>query len=198
MNIDVECEAGWLLRGFDDAPGARALAKKHGLPVRTVPRHALPTLAGCWVHLGQPTIFLRAGQSREEERWSICHEVAERHLKLLAYDGEDVELVAQSIAAALVAPRDVFRRKVRGVGHDLPKLAEAFATTQTAVALRLAEARCVEASAVVRPGLVRVRTADAFVMPNECDLRKAAAAGYPGLERHVLTDAKRRVALVAA
>jgi hypothetical protein len=197
--IDVECEAGWLLRGIDGVPSARAFAKHHGLPVRTVPRGALPAPGGCWMHLGEWTVFVRSGLSRIELRWTIIHEAVESHvMRVLRYQGPDVERVVEAITAAIVAPRDAFRRKVRSCGRDLSALATSFDTTQTAMALRLAEAHCVEATAVVRPGLVRVRVAESFVMPNERELRRAAAAGREGLERHVLTDDRRRVALVAA
>jgi hypothetical protein len=197
--LDVEGEARWLLRGIDGVPGARALAKKHlgEDAVRVVPRHALPVPAALAKVNGQLRIYLRSGMTRADERWNICHELAEWHLGELGYDEPDVEEVAETLAAALVAPREPFRR-IALASRDLPQLAEAFTTTQTAVALRLAEARCVEAAAVVRPGLVRVRAPDGFVLPDERGLRRAAREGHAQLERHVLTDDRRRVALVAA
>lgn len=201
MGIDVECEAEWMLRPLGDVPSARRLAEHHLGPksVMRVPRRILKEApAATWPMLGRPTIFIREGLSDVEVRWNICHELAEWRLEAIGYTEPDVELVAEALAAALVAPRLSFRAHVSRLGHDLPKLAESFTTTQTAVALRLAEARCVEASAVVRPGLVRVRAPDGFVMPGESELRKAATTGREGLERHVLTDARRRVALVAA
>lgn len=198
-DVDVEGEGTWLLRGLGDAPGARDLVRQHlgADAIRVVPRHALPAPAAFARVLGVPRIYVRAGASKVELRWNLCHELAEWHLGEIGYRGEDVELVAEALTATLVAPRPAFLRTAR-IGRSLPSLAAAFVATETACALRLAETRCVDAAAVVRPGLVRVRALDGFVLPDERGLRRAARDGHEQLERHVLTDDRRRVALIAA
>jgi hypothetical protein len=197
--IDVECEADFLLRPFDKLVGARALLEHHLGPgcITVVPmkRHGNAELVE--LH-GRPHVCLRTKLSKTETRWALCHELAEWRLDQLDYREEDREAIAEALAAALVTPRPALIRAVQRKGRDLPALAEAFVATQTSVALRLAETRCVEAAAVVRPGLVHVRAPDGFCLPPEAELKRAAAGEPSPLERHVLTDARRRVALIAA
>lgn len=150
----------------------------------------------CKVHK-KPLIMVRPKLPKLQLRWVLMHELGEWHLDELGYKEHDREQIAEALAAALVMPRQVLHRAVAKHGRCMVSLADAFTTSQTSVALRLGEARCVEASAVVRPGLVRVRAPDGYVMPE--DRLRAAAAGEPTeLERHVLTDARRRVALLVA
>jgi hypothetical protein len=197
--IDVECKADFLLRPFDKVPGARALLERHLGPgcitVVTMKRHGNAELVE--LH-GRPHVCLRTKLTKVESRWALCHELAEWRLTQLDYREEDREAIAEGLTAALVTPRPALFRAVQRRGRDLPALAETFITTQTSVALRLAEARCIEAAAVVRPGLVHVRAPDGFVLPSESELKRAAAGEPSQLERHVLTDARRRVALLAA
>lgn len=197
--IDVECEAAWLLRPFPGvAPGARALIAAHLGDDAVVVAPLKGRDGDRCKHQKKTVIFVRPKLPKLQLRWVLIHELCEDHLDELDYREHDREEIAEALTAALVMPRLVLHREVARRGRCMVSLADAFKTTQTSVALRLGEARCVEASAVVRPGLVRVRSPEGFVMPAEREL-KAAADGAPSpLERHVLTDARRRVALLVA
>lgn len=196
--IDVECEGELLLAGLSSSvPGARAIAAHHfgPDPITVVPMRRCTEVVELY---GRPHICLPSKLTREQQRWEICHEVGEWHLDRLDYREQDREEIAEALAAVLVMPRRPLHRAIARHGRSLPQLADAFTTTQTSIALRLGEARCVEASAVVRPGLVRVRSPDGFVMPSERELVAVASGAPSPLERHVLTDARRRVALLVA
>jgi hypothetical protein len=195
--IDVECEAEWLLRPFPGvAPGARALIAAHQGAVVVAP---LKGRDGDHCRRNRkPVIMVRPKLPRLQLRWVLIHELCENHLDELDYREHDREEIAEAMTAAIVMPRRVLHRAVARHGRCMVSLADAFSTTQTSVALRLGEARCVEASAVVRPGLVRVRAPDGYVVPSERDLKAAADGAASPLERHVLTDARRRVALLVA
>lgn len=199
MAIDVECEADFLLRDFPSVPGARALVSRHlGPDSITTLQRVQGGDARLLPFRGRPHIFVRSRLSKVAHRWALLHELAEWHLDQIDYREEDREEIAEALAAALVTPRRALHVMMRRTGRDLPALAEQFTTTQTSVALRLAEARCIEAAAVIRPGLVRVRAPDGFVMPPEAELKRAADGAPSPLERHVLTDSRRRVALLVA
>jgi hypothetical protein len=191
----IEGEARFLLAGFHGVPGARQLARHHLGHARIL---VLP-MKGRDSELvsvyGKPTIVLRPKLDKVKQRERILHELAEWHLKRIGTHDEDVEDLAHALAAALAAPRDAFRERVRKQGRDLPQLAFDFTITESSVVLRLGETDCVEASALVTTTSVRVRARADFVLP---DLRKVAAEGHPLLERHVLTDARRRVGILVA
>ena len=146
---------------------------------------------------GQPRIYVRSGP-RHEVDFRIAHELAEWHLHRAQYVGGDIEDRANAIAAAVVAPRRAFRRAVAALGaDDYARLAFAFRSTQSLVALRRGEVLG-DPIALVTPPLVRVRGPEEFVWPEESVLRRAARGGRPGLRRTKLTDDPRRVILAAA
>jgi len=145
----------------------------------------------------RPEIALRRGLTPKTRTWCIAHEIAEDHLGVLDYRAPDVEQQANAIAAALLMPRLCFREQVRDWGQNLPELADQFATTETAVALRLAEVRAVDVCAVVTPATVYVRAPEEFVLPAPAELRRLARTGHPGLRKIAVTDDRRRVALIA-
>ncbi len=149
----------------------------------------------------RPTICVRARLGKEALRWAILHELAEWHLQRVGYRGEDVELVAEALTAALVVPRDAYRKALRVHGDPTvdgarwKQLAFDFSTSQTCVALRHGEVTD-EPLAVVAPTTVRVRGRE-WTWPDELGLRQLARAERPGLRRAKLTDDPRRVVLAA-
>lgn len=199
--FDVEGAARSILEAagydWDDVPGAVRLAQ--GLGVRVVWRE----LGLCEAAAVDPTpsgipttIALRPGLSPVRAAWCIAHELAEIDLATVGYQGEDVERVAEALAAALLMPRPAVRR-VAGT-MNVHELARAFGVPETAAALRLAEVGHVEAVAVVTPQTVHVRTDGEFALPPAFELRRIARVGaHPGLRKVPLRDQPRRVALVA-
>jgi hypothetical protein len=182
-----------------DAPSALELA--HGLGLRVLRAGWLRSEDSAAIHpsaTGIPTaIALRHGLSPLRSAWCIAHEVAEIDLVTVGYRGEDVEAVAEALAAALLMPQRLFRLAVAELGADVQELAQAFAVPETAAALRLAEVGAVDAAAVVTPRRVHVRSSDSFVLPAELELRAIARGGHPGLRKVRLLDDPRRVALLA-
>jgi len=206
MEFDVECEARVLRQrgGFseDDVPGGVALAESLGYEIRT--RLDPRLLRGrdslvFWPHgkTNPPAIALRSGLSEERLHWWCAHEVFEARLHELDYRGENIERVADAGAAALLMPRLAFREAASEHREDIVSLAADFLCSQTAATLRLAETRCADASVVVAPTRLYVSVLDGFVLPPEPALRRAAREGMPGMRKTVLTDARKRVALVA-
>lgn len=199
FGVDVECEAAVLRHaaGYDedDAPGALAIAKRLGVLVRRVESGLLRGHDGCLLRVNRAwQVFVRRGLTPERLHWVVAHELGELRLKEIDYRGDDIELCAHGVAAALMMPRRSYRAAAAEYGEDLAALAGDYLTTQTAAARRLAEVGIVEMAAVVTPTCVYVHAPDDFVLP---DLRKAAREGYPGLRRCEVTDARRRVALIA-
>lgn len=192
-----ETEARFLLRDLSDAPGARAVVAKHlGAGCVRVFAVGLRGRDSDLVHIeGRPTIIVKPKLDRVTERWLILHEFSEHHLRTLGIVEENIESMAETLTGALAAPRDAFRRSVKRHGRIPEQLAFDFTITQTSATLRIAETDCAEAAAVVATTHVRTRSRGPFVFP---DLRKAAADGHEGMERHVLTDARRRVGLIAS
>jgi len=179
---DLEGEAAWLLRDFDlrKPPGARAVVQRHLGPgaLRTA-----GNLVGADAKLlpdlhGRTLIFVRSKLEPAAFRWAVLHEVAEWHLQRVGYRGENVELAAELLTAALVVPRESYKVALRLHGEEWEQLALGFATTQTCIALRHGEVTG-EPLAVVAPLTVRVR-GEEWAWPDERELRRVARAGRPG------------------
>lgn len=193
---DIEGEAAWLLRDFDRAPGARALVARHLGDGAILSVANMKGGDACLIMLhGRPTICVRRKLSPTAFRWAVLHELAEWHLQRVDYRGADVEHVAEALTAALVVPRDAYRRARRERGESWEQLALDFMATQTCVALRHGEVTG-EPLAVVAPATVRVRGRE-WTWPDEGGLRRLAREVRPGLRRAVLTDDRRRVVLLA-
>jgi len=142
-------------------------------------------------------IFVRRGLTIERRAFAISHELSEWWLRVRErYQGEDIEHVANSIAAAILSPRRAFRRAIEAYGGDFADLAAAFRVSQTHAALREAELANLP-RAVVSPALVRLRGPDAWVWPDEAVVRRWARGVAPGLRKVRLTDDPRRVVLDA-
>lgn len=140
------------------------------------------------------TINLRHGLSPTQLRWLVAHELAEWILEREDYREPDAEVVAEALAARLIAPRRAVVAALRW-GLDVPELAEAFVAPQSSVLLRRAEVS--EApTALVTPARVYVRGGE-WGWPGEEEVRRLAAEPRPGLAKVQITDARRRVGLVA-
>lgn len=143
-------------------------------------------------------VVVRAGLPPERERWCIFHELGEWRLEQMGYREEDIEQVADAIAAACVLPRESFLTALREYGRRFHRVARTFVTSETAAALRLGEVTG-EPVAVVAPATVRVR-GDEFAWPSESTLRDLARAkrlprGLAVKRVALKDDARRRVLL---
>lgn len=104
-------------------------------------------------------------------RFHVAHEIGEWALRSLAHfrgTEQQRERAANRLAAAILAPaKAVLKACSCGVpcstfGEHIPRLAERFGISQTAVVLRLAEVRGDERAVVTRTGNVLVRSRGAF------------------------------------
>lgn len=128
--------------------------------------------------------------------WLSAHELAEIVLDEIGYREPDVEEVADRLAASFVAPRPALRRALRWLGVDIARLAKAFRTTQSIMALRLGEVTG-RPLALVTPQRVHVR-GEAFEWGTPGALRQLLTGSLPdGLERIAVTDAKGRHIIAA-
>lgn len=179
----------------DDVPSALRLAERllgAGCVVRVPGGGVGAPAALAWLH-GQPVIQLRGRMSPETARFLVLHELAEWWLGRGGYDGQDVEQACDAIAAALTTPRRAFRSAVASVGESYARLARAFTTTESVVALRVGEVLH-EPVALVTPRNVHARGPE-WGWPDAETVRRVARTGRPGLRRVRLGDDPRRVVL---
>lgn len=179
-----------------DPPGPVALARAWlgAGALERAPRGALLTDAASGTVAGRRRIVVRAGLPPVRLAWAVAHELAELALAEERYRAPDVEAVADTVAACLLAPPATVRAVGRGpVPAAVAEVADALVLTDTCAALRLGEVLDVPL-AVIAP-LVRVRGA-AFAWPDEAGLRQLARRGGPGLVRARCRDDARR-AIVA-
>ncbi len=133
--------------------------------------------------------------ARAATPFDVAHELGHFLIRRAGLLIEDEEAAANYLAGALLAPRRTFREALRTVGHRLPELAEMFAMTETAAALRIGE---VEGTpiAVVAPRHVRVRGPESWQWPDERTLRAwARARELPGITKIRLRDDPHRIVL---
>jgi hypothetical protein len=198
--IDIERESTGFVEahGFDPAqpPSPETLAMCELGAERIVTRQALRTPAMYIPELD--AIEVRAGLSALARQMFIAHELAERMLLRQCWSGEVVEAYADALGCAIMAPRPAVRAALRIVGRNLPALAQALGVSQSIASIRLGEVTG-SAMALVTPRRVIVR-GESFEWPREPEIRRAAGAKQVpvGLERVLITDAPRRVVLVAA
>lgn len=198
----AESEAAFLLGDYDPAapPAARAIARRHLGSEAIVRIRGLVASPAELARDGERfCVVLREGLPAALERWFIFHELGEWRLKQLDYRDDDIELMAEAIAAACVLPRDSYRAALRLCGRRFRRIARVFATTETAAARRLGEVTG-EPVAVVAPTHVHV-SGDEYVWPAPPVLRDIAYAkrmprGVP-VKRVSLTDDRRRRVLLA-
>src|SRR5690606_20448216 len=153
---DVHGAAAAILRaaGYDedDVPGSIAIARAL-LGPDCIARGGAASIVSL---SGRTRIRIPRRHSPAEINFLVAHEVAEWWLRREGYDGEDVEDVANAIAASLVAPRRAFAAAVLEHGHDYPTLAELFCATESLVVLRIGEVTG-EPIVLVAPHRVRAR-----------------------------------------
>lgn len=182
------------LAGVDDAARVSPVQVAKGLGVPVI-RGAIIRAGACLATLnGVRTICVRRGAVGNELRWLVAHELGHLALERERYVGEDVERLADAIAAAIIAPRRAVQRARREIGPAFVELGAAFGATPTSAALRWGEVTG-EPVAVLAPARpVRVR-GDEWGWPP--DVARLAKGRVPvGLVRAGLGD--RRVALRVA
>lgn len=159
--------------------------------VRFVPCHALPGRGAVARVRGRWGIFVVAQTPEPVRRFIVLHELA--HVVL----GKGAtEQQCDSLAAALLAPRQAFLSALREHGDRLPALARTFGTSQSCVGLRLGEVTA-QPTALVCPGSVKIRGAS-YCWPSEPNLRELAQRQrIPGLRKARLSDDRSRAVLRA-
>lgn len=200
--IEGTAEALYRMAGLDSGDGAKPLELARRLlgpsSVRVVHAAALIGDGAFAVVNGEPRIYVRAKLPRNRRRWLLSHELAEWWLWRERYREPDVELLADALAAALIAPRQLFLRAVRRDGQQLPLLALRFNVTESCAALRVGETTGTPTALLAPSRPIRFR-GDERAWPNEAELWRAARAAteLPGIARSKLTDEPRRVVLTA-
>jgi hypothetical protein len=196
---DLEGDADWLYRRAGVDPGTPAppiwlATELLGAGSVAAARFLREPGGACLVRVsGQVRIYYRASLPPEYRNFAVAHELA--HWCLRDRAGGDTEAACDYLAAALVAPRVAFLKVVQRHGARFSRLAKAFATTESLVALRYGETT-LEPIALVAPLSVRVRGA-AYSWPSEPAIRAMAAGPKPGLRKAVLRDQPLRTALRA-
>lgn len=172
----------------DEPPGPHALAEALGLTIE----HGGRGIVGDAMLLGD-VIRVRRRLPTPRETFAVAHELAEWWLRG-RYD-EQAEQSANLLAACILMPRPAVARAVEVLGRDLAALAEAFAVTETAVALRLAEIDDTP-TLIVSRSWAWVRGAP-FGWPTSVEGARRLAKCTPpeGLELERLRDDPRRVVI---
>lgn len=180
--MDIEGEAADLLRGLGAVPSMRDVFEARvGGELRAVSSLPAGDAACALSDDGAWVIYVRATLTGARLRWAIAHEIAEVHLVRLGLKG-DVEPLAERLAGALTMPRGRFVSAAIRERLCLRALARGFMVSETAAALRLAEADVLSGAAVVHPHFRFIR--------GSLDAERT--------EERRITDAPRRVALLCA
>lgn len=173
-----------------EPPGPHALAEALEFTIE----HGGRGIVGDAMLLGD-VIRVRRRLPPARETFAVAHEVAEFWLR--GRHDEEAEQSANLLAACLIMPRPAVARALEVLGRDLSALAEAFAVTETAVALRLAEIDDTP-TLVVSAHHAWVRGAP-FGWPEQIeDMRRLAKCTPPTgipIEREQLRDDPRRVVI---
>lgn len=202
-SADIEGEADALYKAAGIDPGTAAppvwLANELLGEGCVVGMHSLGVPGGgCLVRVnGQHRIYFRNRLPPERRDFVIAHELAHWALGCRAGCGAEEEASCDALAAALIAPRCAFLKVFRRHGARFGRLAKAFATTESLVALRLGEATLAPV-VLVAPNSVRVRGA-AWSWPSEpAAIRELSALPMPGLRKAQLRDDPRRTVIHVA
>jgi hypothetical protein len=123
---------------------------------------------------GVPMLLVARRLPPRRVGFAVAHELAEHVMARAEYMGDDVERIANAAAAAVVAPRKMFRRRYVAVGPAVSTLADAFATSETLAALRIGEVTDVP-TALVDASSVRVR-GEEYGWPPDDELRSRLRA----------------------
>jgi hypothetical protein len=139
----------------DEPPGAVAIARRLlGLDcIRAAWVDGLTDGARLVYEYGRPRIYVRRRITPARLNFAVGHELGEWALDREGYDGDDRELVADAVAAAILLPPQAFRRAYRREGFALASIAGQFIAPEGAVALRVGEV-CHEPVALVSSGAV--------------------------------------------
>lgn len=194
-DIEGEAEAAYRAAGLELDEGVTPiwLAKRLLGPDAVVGVASLMQPGGgCLVRVhGQPRIYYRARLPPALRDFVIGHELA--HALLGERVGDEAEAACDAFAAAVIAPRRAYLAALRAYGVRFTKLARAFATTESLVALRLGEVTG-EPVALLAPHSLRVRGSEC-AWPSEPELRSVLPRSGPGLARARLRDDPRRTAI---
>lgn len=190
---EIETTAQELLRtarmSLTERPNPDELARRLlGSTVRAAPPHVLRREAALARVSGQWWVFLRSDVTGARRGFALLHEVAHWAMGAAAAEGR-----CDALAAALLAPKRAFIQVLDRIGPALPRLARAFDTTESCVALRLGETTG-RPLALVTPRSVRVR-GEGYSWPSEAELRMHQR--LPGIRRAVLRDDRARALLTA-
>jgi Zn-dependent peptidase ImmA (M78 family) len=175
----------------DAIVGAGALARALGLEIYQSKGLKLPGGAALSTWNGKRYIALASGLDRVRARFLVLHEIAEYVFR--EKHDERIEHACNAVAAALAMPRGAFARAVRSEGEEPERLAEIFAVTQTAAALRIGEVTDHPLVALSK-SFVWVRGRE-WTWPDEPELRRIMRSGRPGVR--VVRLEPRRAALFA-
>lgn len=165
--------------------GATALARAvlGNRCFRIVPRDSIPKSALVWDR-DQPVIQLSEGLSTRELNHCAAHELGEWHLRVHDYRGPEPEELARRIAASICVPAKAFFAARAALGDNLGTLSQAFAVSQSLMALRFAE--CLgAATALITPTRVRTRGAP-WAWPSTPEAWRELVTRAPTAGLHVL------------
>lgn len=144
---------------------------------------------------GRTRIVLREGLQPQRANFLVARELVRHFVRL-----EEIEADAARIsraAAWVVAPQEIFEARYHQVGFNIAALAQPFAITLTAAALRLNEVVGIELAVVGRAAIHR-RSSRLLGHLSDADLRCLAAKRSPRSVRRVpLRDDGAAIALIA-
>lgn len=162
------------------------------------PANMIGALAQTWTQAGQRRIAVKRRLPVEYARFFAGHEVGHLLLDEAGYRGEDTEVCADYLGAALMAPRPALVALHRAFGFDLSAISIEVGATETWAALRVGEVLRIPV-AVVAP-IIRVRGPENWVWGTDTDVRRLARLPQSklprGLVKTKLTDDPRRVVLM--
>lgn len=142
---------------------------------------------------GKWRLFLRPDLTQRRLAHVVGHELG--HWICQREGLDDPEDLCDAIGAAIVAPRPSFLARLAKAGPRLRRLAWAYETSESLVALRYAEVTAAPL-ALVTPEAMRVR--GEYDWPPERELRELArSGGGSGLRAVRLLDDPRRIALTS-
>jgi hypothetical protein len=135
----------------------------------------------------QTFIVLRANLPPRRQNFAVARMVAREEMRRAGVRWDE-----SALAAFLVAPTPAVHRCVERIGLDLPVLADAFALTQTCLAIRIPEVIGDVEGVVVTPERVYRRGLDWLI---EDDVRRLAKTRPKALKKVPIVDEPGRCAL---